>query len=89
MTDNSPTVRCSVGIDVSEDALDIFIDSSTEGRRVANRAEDIAVPVERLKAAGKVSKVAVIACSRKLLTILNAMVRDRTKWDASRSPQTG
>ena len=44
---------------------------------------------ERLKSAGKVSKVAVIACARKLLTILNAMVRDRTRWDASRVPQTG
>src|SRR5205807_9567872 len=30
---------------------------------------------ERLKAAGKPAKVALIACARKLLTILNAMVR--------------
>jgi transposase len=44
---------------------------------------------ERLKSAGKVSKVAIIACSRKLLTILNAMVRDRTRWGASRASQTG
>ncbi len=44
---------------------------------------------ERLKSAGKVSKVAVIAKARKPLTILNAMVRDRTSWDASRAPQTG
>ena len=44
---------------------------------------------ERLKASGKVSKVAVIASARKLLTILNAMVRDKAKWDASRVPQTG
>nr|QEO73724.1 transposase [uncultured bacterium] len=44
---------------------------------------------ERLKAAGKVSKVAIIACSRKLLTILNAMVRDRTQWDAGRASHTG
>ena len=44
---------------------------------------------ERLKSAGKVSKVAIIACSRKLLTILNAMVRDRTRWDANRAAQTG
>ena len=34
---------------------------------------------ERLKSAGKVSKVAVIARARELLTILNAMVRDRTE----------
>ncbi len=44
---------------------------------------------ERLKKAGKVSKVGLIACSRKLLTILNAMVRDRTRWDAGGEPQTG
>jgi transposase len=44
---------------------------------------------ERLKSAGKASKVALTACSRKLLTILNAMVRDGTRWDASREPQIG
>jgi transposase len=44
---------------------------------------------ERLKSAGKVSKVAIIASARKLLTILNAMVRDRIKWDANRASQTG
>lgn len=44
---------------------------------------------ERLKAAGKVSEVAIIACSRKLLKILNAMVRDRTQWDAGRASPTG
>lgn len=35
----------------------------------------------RLVAAGKPAKVAITACSRKLLTILNAMVRDGTSWD--------
>src|SRR5438128_5357420 len=35
---------------------------------------------ERLKAAGKPTKVALIACARKLLTILNAMVRDQSHW---------
>jgi hypothetical protein len=34
----------------------------------------------RLIAAGKPPKVALIAIARKLLTILNAMVRDRTDW---------
>ena len=37
---------------------------------------------ERLRAAGKPTKVALIACARKLLTILNAMVRDRRHWIA-------
>jgi transposase len=35
---------------------------------------------ERLKKAGKVSKVALIASARKLLTILNAMIRDKNIW---------
>jgi transposase len=35
---------------------------------------------KRLKAAGKPSKVALVACMRKLLTILNAMVRDKKPW---------
>lgn len=51
MTDNPATVRCSVGIDVSKDSLDIFIDSSAEEYRLANQAGDIAALVERLKAA--------------------------------------
>ena len=35
---------------------------------------------ERMIAVGKPPKVALIALARKLLTILNAMVRDRTDW---------
>lgn len=35
---------------------------------------------ERLTAASKHHKVAVVACIRKLLTILNAMVRDKKPW---------
>jgi transposase len=34
----------------------------------------------RLIAAGKLPKVALVACMRKLLTILNAIVRDRAPW---------
>lgn len=34
----------------------------------------------RLRAAGKPAKVALTACMRKLLTILNAMVRSNTHW---------
>lgn len=37
---------------------------------------------QRLLAAGKVKKVALVACMRKLLTILNAMVRHGCFWDA-------
>ena len=36
---------------------------------------------QRLVAAGKPKKVALVACARKLLTILNAMARTGTPWD--------
>ena len=35
---------------------------------------------QRLRQAGKPFKVAIAACMRKLLTIINAMVRDNTPW---------
>ncbi len=35
---------------------------------------------ERLVASGKPKKVALVACMRKLLTILNAVMRERTPW---------
>jgi transposase len=35
---------------------------------------------QRLLALGKAKKVALVACMRKLLTILNAMLRDGTAW---------
>lgn len=37
----------------------------------------------RLCAAGKPKKVALVACMHKLLTILNAIVRDQTPWRAA------
>ncbi len=37
---------------------------------------------QRLLAAGKLPKVALVACMRKLLTTLNAMVKTNTPWDA-------
>lgn len=36
---------------------------------------------ERLKAAGKQTKVILTACMRKLLALINAMVRDNLTWD--------
>ncbi len=41
----------------------------------------------RLIAAGKPKKVAIVACMRKLLTILNAMLRDQALWDAAKHVQ--
>jgi hypothetical protein len=40
----------------------------------------IKVFYERLRAKGKPKKVALTACMRKLLTILGAMLRNRTPW---------
>lgn len=35
---------------------------------------------DRLRLAGKIHKVAIIACMRKLLVILNSMIKNRTCW---------
>jgi transposase len=40
----------------------------------------IAVFYHRLRVAGKEHEVALTACMRKLLTILNGMAGDRTRW---------
>ena len=36
---------------------------------------------QRLRAVGKLPKVALTACMRKLLTILNAMLKHQTRWN--------
>ena len=41
---------------------------------------------ERLKSRGKPHKVAIVACMRKMLTILNAMVRQSTPWTPEINP---
>jgi transposase len=41
---------------------------------------------QRLKARGKPHKVAIVACMRKMLTILNAMVRQSTPWTPEVKP---
>lgn len=51
----------------------------------------IKVFYNRLIAAGKLKKVAIVACMRKLLTILNAILRDQAVWNAAKhvqSPET-
>ena len=42
----------------------------------------------RLRAAGKKPKVAIVACMRKLLTILNAMIKTMTPWCDKSAVQT-
>jgi len=36
---------------------------------------------QRLVAAGKPKKMAIVACIRKMIVILNSMVRDGVFWD--------
>ena len=57
---------------------------------VATRWNPIIKPFyERLLARGKPKKVALTACMRKLLTILNALARDRSSWSLTiASPST-
>jgi len=43
----------------------------------------IKVFYQRLKAAGKPSKVALVACMRKLLTIINAIFKSQVPWSAT------
>ena len=40
----------------------------------------LAVTYRRLRNAGKPAKVAIVACMRKLITILNAILRDKQPW---------
>jgi len=52
------------------------------GTLVATRWNPIIRPFyERLVAAGKPKKVALVACMRKLLTILNAMLKQHRPWE--------
>lgn len=41
---------------------------------------------EQLVARGKLKKVAVVACMRKLLTILNSILRHNTAWSPNCVP---
>ena len=53
------------------------------GALVATRYNPV-IPVlyQRLLAAGKAKKVALVACMRKLLTILNSMAKSGQHWNS-------
>jgi transposase len=54
------------------------------GARVASKHDPILKAFhERLIAAGKPKMVALIAVARKLLTILNAIIRDQKPWQTA------
>jgi transposase len=53
------------------------------GTRVATRFHPQSKAFyQRLLAAGKIKKVALTACMHKLVTMLNAMLKQRTSWQA-------
>jgi transposase len=52
----------------------------------AQRNPAIRAFYQRLVAAGKPKKLALVACMRKLLTMLNAMARSHTRWHALAAP---
>jgi transposase len=47
------------------------------------RSLPLSVTYYRLRAAGKPGKVAIVACMRKLITILNAILREKQPWQAA------
>jgi len=56
-------------------------------RRIVHKsiASKVSVPVikafaEKLTRAAKAPKVVIVACMRKLLTIMNAMIKSNTSW---------
>jgi len=52
------------------------------GTLVASRCNPVIKALyQRLLAAGKPKKVALVACMRKLLTIINSMLRTKTSWN--------
>ncbi len=55
--------------------------SSNMGALAATRSNPVIHAFStRLLAAGKAKKVALTACMRKLLVILNAMIKNQTSW---------
>lgn len=73
---------CSGGREITRNALYMAVLSAVRFEPVFKAF------YERLAARGKPKKVALVACMRKLLTILNALVKHNEKWDATRHLST-
>jgi len=54
--------------------------ASAPGMRPPEELTRALEDVQRLLKAGKQKKVAIVACMRKLLVIINVMVRDGKQW---------
>ena len=65
---------------------DGFVDANEVAAMSARRYNPpIKALADRLTAAGKPFKVVMVACMRKLLIILNIMVRENKPWDPERT----
>lgn len=69
---------CSGGRAIVRNALYMAVLSASRHEPVFKAFYD------RLVARGKAKKVALMACMRKLLTVINALVKHHQKWDATR-----
>ena len=66
------------------DRIDLRIEDRVAVTLVAVRHNPVLKAFnQRLVGAGKKKKVALVACMRKILTILNAMVRDQKQFIAT------
>ena len=72
-----------VGIDIAQ--ADVVVSSR---RTAARRLPVIRAFYRRLVQAGRPKKFALVACMRKLLTILNAMMRTQTTWQQLSDPES-
>jgi hypothetical protein len=68
------------GIDVSKARLDVIVLPEEQCYSVSNDRTGWADLVERLNVAGKKPKVTIVAVMRKMITTLNAIVRDDVLW---------
>ena len=68
-----------IGIDVSKDKLDVHVLPAAQAFTVARNGAGIEELAARLAALAP-AVVALIATARKLLTILNAIIRDNRPW---------
>jgi transposase len=69
-----------IGVDVSKDKLDLYRSITKKSETITNEVESIEQFYQHLKTKGKLSKVAIVACMRKLLTILNFLIKSNQCW---------
>jgi transposase len=74
------TEHCYCGIDVAKECLDVQVLPHRQRFSVDNNATGWAELIARLHAADRRSRDIIVAVMRKMITTLNAMVRDNAAW---------